>query len=76
MIRHWFGDDALEGPHETRFKSLLLDGVLSPAALEGMCAEHDTIEELLAALDAHPALIAARAKGAAAAFAGAGSGRK
>ncbi|KAI8477177.1 MAG: hypothetical protein J3K34DRAFT_515857 [Monoraphidium minutum] len=62
MLRHWFGGGALEegGPDAGRFAAAWADGALSPAALESMCAEHDDMGGLLAALEAHPALVAAR----------------
>jgi hypothetical protein len=75
MIRHWFGEAALTGDAERRFAGQLVDGALSPAALEGMCAEHDTIEQLLDALEGDPALAAARAKAAAAEMAAGRGGR-
>ncbi|GBF99025.1 ubiquinol:cytochrome C oxidoreductase biogenesis factor, partial [Raphidocelis subcapitata] len=67
MVNHWFGASCLgrpgadEAAARARLRGALVDGALSPAALEAMCAEHETAEELLAALEAHPELAAARA---------------
>jgi hypothetical protein len=70
MLAHWFGAGALAGPGAAaRFDAVFVGGALSPAALESMCAEYDEVGQLLDALEAHPALAAARAarKGRAAA---------
>lgn len=55
MVRHWFGEGALAAPEvEARLRALAAGGKLSPATLESMCAEWDTVEQLLAALQPHP----------------------
>jgi chaperone BCS1 len=71
MVRHWFGRDALSEAAVARFRRFFVDAVLSPAALECLCAEYEAVDELMAALETHPDLVAAHAKAAAAATAAA-----
>ena len=50
MTKHYFGQEVTEEA-EMKLRKLWQDGALSPATLESMCAEHETVEELLLALE-------------------------
>jgi ATP-dependent 26S proteasome regulatory subunit len=58
MVRHYFaGCGGVSEAQERRLRRVLVDGALSPAELESLCAEHDCAAELVSALAAHPALV-------------------
>lgn len=48
MVRHYFGE--VSAADEASLRTVFVDGVLSPAALEAACAEYDSVVELTAAL--------------------------
>ncbi len=48
MVRHYFGP--LAPADEAALRGVFADDALSPADLEAMCAEHDTPQQLTAAL--------------------------
>lgn len=48
MIQHYFG--TLNPQQQQQLISTWVDGAVSPAALEALCAEHETIESLLSAI--------------------------
>ncbi|KXZ51383.1 hypothetical protein GPECTOR_12g345 [Gonium pectorale] len=48
MVAHYFGP--LAPAHEAALRSAFVDELLSPADLEAMCAEHDTVPELVEAV--------------------------
>jgi len=66
MVQHYFGD--LQVPEERQLLASWVDGVVSPAALEALCAEYDSVAELLHAV---AKLVPAAAEMAAAAAAAA-----
>jgi hypothetical protein len=48
MVRHYF--DCVTADQVDRLTKMWVPDTVSPATLESMCAEHDTVEQLLAAL--------------------------
>ena len=48
MIQHYFGP--ITSQQQQQLTSTWVDGVVSPAALEALCAEHDTVGDLLNAI--------------------------
>jgi SpoVK/Ycf46/Vps4 family AAA+-type ATPase len=50
MTKHYFGQEVTEEA-DLSLRKLWQDGLLSPATLESMCAEHETVQELLVALE-------------------------
>lgn len=55
MTKHYFADQVTEAA-ELRLREAWVDGLLSPATLESMCAEFESVEELLEALEDLPEL--------------------
>ena len=55
MTKHYFADQVTEAA-ELRLREVWVDGLLSPATLESMCAEFESVEELLEALEDLPEL--------------------
>ena len=53
MVQHYFtSGKALSAKVEAELAAVFVDGVLSPAAIEAMCAEQETIEDMIQALKA------------------------
>ncbi len=50
MVRHYFGDCTVDSSFEEALRAVFVDGRLSPAALESMCADFDDVAQLLEAL--------------------------
>ena len=48
MVEHYFGE--VGEVQKLRFSSIFIEGVFTPAQVEQLCAEHDTIDDFLAAL--------------------------
>ncbi|GAX77132.1 hypothetical protein CEUSTIGMA_g4578.t1 [Chlamydomonas eustigma] len=54
MMRHYFSEgQPMASDVEEELRSIFSDGILSPAQLESMCAEHDTERRMIAALKSH-----------------------
>mmetsp|Transcript_18010 Transcript_18010/g.38408 ORF Transcript_18010/g.38408 Transcript_18010/m.38408 type:complete len:588 (+) Transcript_18010:3-1766(+) len=49
MVRHYFGDVTEE--QAKRFRMRFIPNVFTPAQVEQLCAEHDTVEDFLVGLD-------------------------
>ncbi len=66
MVRHYYAgcSGGVGEAQEQQLRRVLREGVLSPAELESLCAEYDSVAELAAALAAHPALAAVDAAAA------------
>lgn len=60
MVRHYFGK--IGNKQEQQLRQLFVDSVLSPAALESMCADFDEVQQLLEALETNAQLVEARGK--------------
>jgi hypothetical protein len=53
MIRHYFNAGAaLDLEVESRLAEVFVDDVLSPAALESMCAQHNDVVDLISQIAA------------------------
>ncbi len=52
MLAHWFAEQPLDESQRARMHAALGPGSkVTPAFLEGLCAEHDEVEELLRVLE-------------------------
>lgn len=52
MLGHWFADQPLDEGQRARLHAALGPGTkVTPAFLEGLCAEHEEVEELLQVLE-------------------------
>lgn len=52
MLSHWFADQQLDDEQRAILRYALAPGSLvTPAFLEGLCAEHDDVQTLLQALE-------------------------
>lgn len=55
MTRHFFQEEQLEFEHEKRLEGVFRDRCqLTPAVVEQLAGEHDTVEEFIGALEALP----------------------
>mmetsp|Transcript_13161 Transcript_13161/g.47994 ORF Transcript_13161/g.47994 Transcript_13161/m.47994 type:complete len:613 (+) Transcript_13161:188-2026(+) len=53
MFAHFFGEDSLTGDILASLEDVWQDGVLTPAAVEQMCLEHDSLSDLVDRLAVH-----------------------
>lgn len=55
MTRHFFQEEQLEEAHERRLEAVFCDQYeLTPAVVEQLAGEHDTVDDFVTALEALP----------------------